>query len=499
RMAALLHDAGNAAGQGGFGGVFGSKNLKAISVLGTGGVTIADPKALMDARMWSMQYAVAGHEEDYIALNTGSMFSKNPGHGATSRPAGQPIGPEGCLGCHKSCRLRWASGASNGSQCVDYMFYNTYDAAKHGEQTQEILDAAEMVQRSGLNNFELAQALPWLEALNKMGIVGPGKTIDTDLPFDELGEASFVKALIDKILNKKDIGAYLHDGLARGAVQLGRYDEDTKTGILPIQEWGYPHHYDARTEVEWGYGSLMGDRDINEHDFNGLVFWSPSIAALYGTEVGATAAELAEIMGEKLSPYNDPMMLDYSDEGINSDTMAKLVSWHLHYTRNYKQSLAFCDWGWSDLYNPYGPNGRGLTGEGEPKFFNAVTGGNLTFEEGMEIGRKIWNLDRAIWVLQGRHRDMEVFTDYNYEVGAVPGYTNYEMPYVMPVHENGEWSYKSVAGRKLDRDKVEDWKTKFFTLEGWDTKTGWPTRATLDELGLGHVADELESNDKLGE
>lgn len=35
RVASLIHGAGNGAGQGGFGGVFGSKNLKAIAVLGT--------------------------------------------------------------------------------------------------------------------------------------------------------------------------------------------------------------------------------------------------------------------------------------------------------------------------------------------------------------------------------------------------------------------------------------------------------------------------------
>ncbi|HEY5483592.1 MAG TPA: hypothetical protein VIK31_07235, partial [Propionibacteriaceae bacterium] len=99
---------------------------------------------------------------------------------------------------------------------------------------------------------------------------------------------------------------------------------------------------------------------------------------------------------------------------------------------------------------------------------------------------------------QGRDRTMEVFTDYNYDTAAVPGFTTYEAPYVMPVNENGVWSYKSVAGRKLDRQKVEDWKTLFFKLEGWDVKTGWPTRATLSELGLDFVADELEKQKKLG-
>ena len=500
RAAALVHDSGNGAGQGGFGGVFGSKNLKAISVIGSNGVKIADPKALMDARMWSNKYSVAGHENDYVVAGMGSMFASNPGSGATAyAPVGQGMVPMGCMGCSHNCRIRYASGASNGSSCVDYLFYNSHDAAKHGgKQTQAVLDAAELMQRAGINAYQLEAGILWLVNLNKLGILGPGKKIDTDLPFDQLGESSFVKALIDKILNKQDIGAYLHEGLARAAVKLGRYEEDTKSGILPLQEWGYPQHYDARTETEWGYGSLIGDRDINEHDFNLLAFWAPSIAALFGAQPAITAQRLSELVAMKCTPFKDPMMVDYSDEGIYSDSMAKLVAWHRHYTRYYKQSLAFCDWSWFDLYNQYGPDGVGMTGEGEPKFFNAVTGKNQTFEEGIEVGRKIWNLDRAIWILQGRTRDMEVFTDYNYDVGAVPGFSTYEVPYVMPVHENGEWKYKSVAGRKLDRQKVEDWKTKFFTLEGWDTKTGWPTRTTLSKLGLDNVADELEANKKLG-
>ena len=52
RIASIVHGAGSSAAQGGFGGVWGSKKLKAISVIGTGSVPIADPKALMDARLW---------------------------------------------------------------------------------------------------------------------------------------------------------------------------------------------------------------------------------------------------------------------------------------------------------------------------------------------------------------------------------------------------------------------------------------------------------------
>ncbi len=44
RVASLVHGGGSGAGQGGFGGVFGSKNLKAIAVIGTKGIKIADPR-----------------------------------------------------------------------------------------------------------------------------------------------------------------------------------------------------------------------------------------------------------------------------------------------------------------------------------------------------------------------------------------------------------------------------------------------------------------------
>lgn len=499
RTAALIHDAGNGAGQGGFGAVFGAKNLKAVSVIGTNGVEIADPKGLMDARLWSNQYAVAGHLEDFEPQGMGSMFAGSPASGAKAyAPAGQPASPMGCLGCIKNCRARFASAASNGSSCVDYFFYHVYDQAAHGTFTQTLLDSTELLQRYGINAYMAEGIIIWLVNLHKEGIVGKGKQIETDLDFSLLGETAFAKQLFDMIVNKTDIGADLHDGLARAAVKWGRYDQDTASGILPIQCWGYPQHYDARTEVEWGYGSLLGDRDINEHDFNTLVYWAPSIASLFGVEAACPAELLPKIAEAKLTPYNDPMMFDYSDEGIYSEAMAKMVAWHRHYTRYFKQSMAFCDWAWGDYFNAYGEGGMGMTGEGEPKFINVVTGRNESFEDGMEIGRKIWNLDRAIWVLQGRHRDEEVFTDYNYDVGAVPGYTTYELPYVVPQYKDGAWVYQSVMGRKLDRQRVEEWKDKFFALEGWDVKTGWPTRVTLEELGLKQVADELDRVGKLG-
>ena len=109
-----------------------------------------------------------------------------------------------------------------------------------------------------------------------------------------------------------------------------------------------------------------------------------------------------------MPPFDDdPLMLDYSDENMYSEHICKLVAWHRYYGRFWIQSALYCDFQYPDFFNwkRKDQDYRGITGEGEPRFFNAVTGKDLTFEEGIAIGKKIWTLDHAIWTLQGRHRD----------------------------------------------------------------------------------------------
>jgi len=110
----------------------------------------------------------------------------------------------------------------------------------------------------------------------------------------------------------------------------------------------------------------------------------------------------------------------------------------------------------------------------------------------MELGRKIFTLDRAIWTIQGRHRDMEVFPDYIYEQGS--------RGVVLPMYDEKTetWSYSTGAKRTLDRAKFEEWKTRFYAFEGFNTANGWPTRKTLETLGLNKVADVMQNKGKLG-
>ena len=94
---------------------------------------------------------------------------------------------------------------------------------------------------------------------------------------------------------------------------------------------------------------------------------------------------------------------------------------------------------------------------------------------------------------------MEKFSEFVYTVDALGHSLIAGKPssYYMPTKENGKWDYRNVVPRHLDSNKVEDWKTLFYELEGWDVKTGWQTRATLEASGLKNVVSELEAMGKL--
>ena len=493
RMACLIHDASNGSGQGGFGAVWGSKNLKAISVIGTGSIEVNDPKALMEARLWQKEKYAFGL--DKLKPNTvGTHFMSPPVGGQLwkARPTERQR-PQACVGCHSGCRARYESGVGNEATCYTTVFYP--DAKSLEIQRQ----ASDLLNKYGLNAVEMLFVAFYIRDLAVRGILGPGKAIDCPLELAKYGSLEFVEQLVKSIAYRNDghggpsqFGDDLAEGCIRAAKRWGRLEEDLRTGQLPFPHWGVPIHRDPRCQLEWGYGSILGDRDINEHDFDWL-HWQPSTAKLQGRPTEVPADEAVAIYTKKMVPFqDDPLMLDYSTENMYSEHIAKLVAWHRYYTRFWKQSALFCDWRWPDFINLHAPDNTGSTGEAEPKFFHAVTGKDFSFLDGIELGRRIWNLDHAIWTLQGRHRDMVHFAEFIYSQPA------YGPVHCLPGRKDGKWEYINTIGRNVDKEKFEQFKTAFYRLQGWDEQTGYPTRSTLESLSLNHVADELEKNDTLG-
>lgn len=499
RVACLIHDASSAAGQGGFGAVWGSKNLKAISVIGTGHVHIHDPKALIAARLWQKKN-YAFDLENLKHIEGAWQFQSPP---STSHERGgiekkQGMRPKGCVGCHSGCRTIREDGIGNEVTCIGAFFY--MDAKTPKIQRK----ACELINLYGLNAAEMIYGLLYIRFLQQNEDMETAKIPPCPLDFSDYGSERFIKQFVRMIAhgddgngNPSEFGKDLSTGFVRAAKKWGRMEQDLKSGLLHFPYWGLPLHKEPRAQVYWGYGTLLGDRDINEHEFD-WIKWDIYRSQQKGTPPESSAKELVKIFTDIMAPFEgDLLMMDFSEKNIYSEHMAKLVSWHRYYTRFWKQSMLFCDIRWPDIVNLHRPDKIGSTGIAEPKYFKAVTGKDFSFLDGINLGRKIWNLDHAIWTLQGRHRDMVHFCDNVYE--KKDPLSNADVPNChLPGFENGKWGYHGYSKRKLNREKFDEFKTRFYTLQGWDTDTGYPTRKTLNSVDLGYVADELKKIGKLG-
>jgi aldehyde:ferredoxin oxidoreductase len=506
RIACLLHGPGSQAALGGFGAVFGSKKLKAISAIGSGSVPIANPKAFMDTRIWFNQFqwdVDNPREASRFAGGAYALISGSPSGGNVSNGS-LPLVPAraaACASCPRGCRMRLASGDSNESVCAGSMFTriggggfgppqpgaapNKMPAAISGKMTRQGND---LMHKYGLGHWQLMATQGYISFLERQGVFGKGKDIDPDLP--PQGTFAYYEALFRKLsLREGKFGELAGEAAARMAEKLGRYKEDVSSGNLRLTYWGTQEHYDTATEVEWGFGSLLGERDLMLHMMaNYPLHWMAMSGDPY-----LTAEEASKLYTDAMEPYNgDPYMIDYGDgpTGIYSDSKVKQVAWVKHYEKFWIGAGGFCGWRWPMCITNNTADRRGPTPQAETRFWNAVTGKNLKFGDYMEVGHKIFTLDRSIWALQGRTREMEIFPDYVYDKPSMGS----ELPMVV----DGKWTYATGRGRKLDRTKVEDFKSKFYKFEGYNAETSFPTRETLEKMNLKKVADTLQSKGKLG-
>ncbi len=491
RIASLIHGGGSGAGQGGFGGVFGSKNLKAVAVVGTGSIRVADPRGVLEARKWfEAAFPMSGQ--------------RGPGRDLAA-------GVSCCTGCNRGCHGRSRIHGADSDSCTELIWAGLPSPPYAPTSTEDMWKATDVVQKLGLNASDLCfrgaasfPSLPgsaigdicpantgagwYVKRLYDMGVIGPGREVDTHpLPMDQYEKIEFAEIFAYAIAHRIGIGDLLADGLVRFAERVGRIGD--LDSILRLPAWGYMDHW-TMPAVEWAYGNLMDSRDINNHDMQ-----------LGPTDL-MSCEQYVTLLAAASPPYsNDPFMFDYSWQGeqaaktgIYSEHKARFVAWHQHYATYYKESALFCDWAMGNYFNPSNPDGRGATPEAEPRFLRAVTGKNQSFVDGIETGRRAWNLKRAIFVLQGRTRETEKFAGYMYRPGA--SMANFGTR--LPVYDGSEWAWVDCRDLYLDDGGVERWKTAFYRIEGWDARTGYPGRGTLEALGLGHAADALEAAGKLG-
>ncbi len=261
RLAALITGSGVSARKGGYGAVFGAKNLKAISVIGTGNVQMADPKGVLDARLWHMQNS---------QIVTGSFGPAQPGSAS-------------CSVCMRGDRRR-DSYSGGETMCVDQFWLDNPEQQVRATDADRDL-ASQALMRYGVSGWSahflglfisdipgapeffhkkvpVETGMGWyLRYLYEIGELGPGKRIDSaPLPMDQWGELSFRRALLDAVSRRVGIGDALAEGCLRAAEKWGRLNQDLESGALRFPAWGATGHW-TLPSVEWAYNYLLGAGD----------------------------------------------------------------------------------------------------------------------------------------------------------------------------------------------------------------------------------------------
>ncbi len=50
----------------------------------------------------------------------------------------------------------------------------------------------------------------------------------------------------------------------------------------------------------------------------------------------------------------------------------------------------------------------------------------------------------------------------------------------------------SFIGESISKHTLDEMLDQYYTMRGWDCKTGWPTKETLEKLELSFLSKEIE-------
>ena len=470
RIAVILNETSSAAGQGGYGGVMGSKNLKAIVTRGTKTLKIARPDALLDlisqrkaAGEWVAEWNQYVHRSPLVG---GTIPKEWTGKYRKKL--------SGCYACPFQCN-GWYDFGGNGKgseMCVSafYGYFNQY--TPKGAWEGNILS-----QKLGVNQCDLMGILMFLKDAVSLGLV---KLTDIGLPPmpmndqtfsgvvqptmgeipihdpSELGPESeqphgsdeahhrFLQAFIGGIADGTSPFA---QGAARAAEQFGPDAVEVYNSHYPIS--GQISHSMKNVSMALMWAMETRDPFNSSHDAQKFTMHK-DVAEWFGMPGG-----YFEEGGAKRNQY----------EGVERE-----VVWVQDH-QCLKNSLLTCEFGSApELY--FHPPEMDI-GIFESKLLSAITGLDYDLDTFWQAGERIWNLRRAIMILENDHsRDADTL-NHNYFDRVLP--TGSALP------------------EPLDRTRFEALKDRYYELRGWDVDTGRPTREKLVELGLGDVADRLET------
>ncbi len=476
RLAIILTETENAAGQGGFGAVMGSKNLKAIAVRGTKGVKIARPEEFFDLNMKaSREGAWPGsvRRRRMDAGHTGIRMDYD-GNIFRLRKCGFCLTP--CL-YRVFENVRSSDGLnvpSIAQQCWAYM----------GENNSVDLVARALTNDYGLNGWEITYGIiPWLQICKQNGLIDKIDELDIPVPDKPINylrdtarySSEFINGLVRKMAFREgEIGDALSDGACYAAEKLFNGEGLKFLDRIYPRRCGQTEHWAGN----WGPGGtvywpwwlppvLQWCVDTRDPASDSTHQWTEHVQPylpVSGPHNGAFTMEKARNVCARV--YGNPDICDSTFEYDPPELKAIPAIWHSHHAM-VVNSLILCEREHSRIFSSITEDGVADTAL-MSKLFSSCTGYETSEDELNKSGERIWNLLRSIDVRNfGRNRKIDESTLNSFEY---PGKDD---------------------GIILDREKFLKLLDKYYELSGWDIRTGYPSKSKLYELGLEDVAEEI--------
>jgi len=443
RYAAVIADGryGRTAARCGFGGVMGSKNLKAVVVRGTRRKSEVHDEAELKA--------VSKEVTAFLArIKSGALGKFNP----ETRAAIASKYKMGGMGVKNNSRGRWEAFARK--------FEETYKQGEHyycrlcpiscleshvietGRQnvlhmitsagTNCLIDDLDAIQRGyelcnryGIDNISFGVTLSFaMEAFEK-GLIDEQDTGGVDLRW---GNADAMLEMIKQIGEAKGFGKILGQGALRTARQIGK---GSIQYALHVKGLEVPVNWESRVLNSLALGYATGNRGAAHYESPGHAVERRDLKLGYGIDV----AELG---------YPDGI------DRLGYEHKAGLVK-KIQDVVCLINSLIICQY----AYQVYGVNLSTHL-----RWLNAITGWGMEMDEFMQAGERIFNLKRLINQRQGLTGKDDILPQRLRE--KLPDLSDEEQR--VPVG-------------------LEDQLQEYYALRGWNSE-GAPTRQRLHELSL---------------
>jgi aldehyde:ferredoxin oxidoreductase len=463
RFANITADLRNFHGRGGLGAVMGSKNLRAIVVRGTHRkLKVADPQGLNQIATWFSRStkdhpAVGLHHElgtskGIVPVSVSGILptynfqdgSFDGAEGISGETMKRELNgrTETCYACAVSCKrsVEGERGKFKITRQYGGPEYESIGLLGSNLGVDDIFAVAacnELCNKLGLDTISTGATLSWALECFERGLLGEAETGGLKLAWNE--PETFYD-LIEAIAYRRGFGDLLAEGSRRAARQVGR---GTERYAMQVKGQELPNH---EPRGKWGVG--LGY----------------AVSPTGGDHLQAAHDPWFTQPGDDSTEFNWVDLTDLSSVGLLDPVPAEDLSPAKVRLFVYLQQI----WGFHDVLDwcifTAVPEFRAISLNQLAEVVGAVTGWKTSLFELMKAGERGVTMARAFNVRYGFSAADDSLPERFFE----------------PMRAG------TLKGHFIDRQAFEQALSLYYGMLGWD-ENGVPTRARLEELGIGWV------------